>query len=127
MDYTKWLKWAILIGLCTVPLVAFIVADGVHFPANMFFPYITGKNFTFRIIVEILLALYVLLAIREPKYRPSSSPLMWSIAAFTLWMGLATIFSVDPVKSFWSNFERMEGFVTIVHLFVLFVITGAVL
>ena len=104
MDYTKWLKWLIIGGLCIVPFIAFIVADGIHFPANMFFPYITGKNFTFRIIVEIVLALYVLLAVCEPKYRPSTSPLMWSMGAFMVWMALATILSVDPVKSFWSNF-----------------------
>lgn len=127
MDYTKWLRWAVIGGLCLVPFVAFIIADGVHFPVNMFFPYITGKNFTFRILIEILFALYVLLAVREPKYRPSASPLMWSISAFMLWMTIATIFSVDPVKSFWSNFERMDGFITQLHLFALFVITGAVL
>ena len=127
MDYTKWLKWLIIGGLCIVPFIAFIVADGIHFPANMFFPYITGKNFTFRIIVEIVLALYVLLAVREPKYRPSTSPLMWSMGAFMVWMALATIFSVDPVKSFWSNFERMDGFITQLHLFALFVVAGAVL
>jgi O-antigen ligase/tetratricopeptide (TPR) repeat protein len=127
MDYTKWLKWAIIGGLCLVPFVAFIVADGVHFPVNLFFPYITGKNFTFRIIVEILLALYVLLAVREPKYRPSASPLLWSMGAFVAWMAIATMFSVDPIKSFWSNFERMDGFITQLHLFAFFIIAGAVL
>lgn len=127
MDYTKWLRWAIIGGLCLVPFVAFIIADGVHFPVNMFFPYITGKNFTFRIIIEILLGLYVLLAVREPKYRPSASPLMWSVCAFMLWMTVATIFSVDPIKSFWSNFERMDGFITQLHVFALFIIAGAVL
>lgn len=133
MDYTKILKWSVLGGLCALPFIAFVIADagtsgGIYIPVwNMFFPYITGKNFTFRILIEILLALYVILAIREPKYRPSASPLMWSVLAFTLWMGIATLLSVDPVKSFWSNFERMEGYVTVLHLFALFVIAGAVL
>lgn len=127
MDYTKLLRWAILIGLCLLPFIAFIIADGVHFPANMFFPYITGKNFTFRILIEILFALYILLAVREPKYRPKASLLMWSVCAFMVWMTLATIFSVDPVKSFWSNFERMDGFITQLHMFALFIIAGAVL
>ena len=94
---------------------------------NLFFPYITGKNFAFRILVEILLALYVLLAIREPKYRPRSSSLCWAFGAMVVWMALATIFSVDPSKSFWSNFERMDGYITLIHLFALFVIAGAML
>ncbi len=127
MNYTRVLRWALIIGLCLVPFIAFIVADGVHFPVNMFFPYITGKNFAFRILVEVLLALYVLLAIREPKYRPRSSYLMWTFGLFAAWMIVATVFSVDPTKSFWSNFERMDGYITLIHLFALFIIAGAML
>jgi len=127
MDYTKFLRWALIIGLCLVPLISFIVADGVHFPVNLFFPFITGKNFTFRILVEILAALYILLAMRAPQYRPRSSWIMWAFGLLVLWMALATITSVDPIKSFWSNFERMDGYITLLHLFALFIIASAVL
>ncbi len=128
MNYTKFLRWALIIGVCLVPFIAFVIADGVHsFGINLFFPYITGKNFVFRILVEIMLAIYVILAIREPKYRPRSSYLMWAFGGFALWMLVATIFSVDPSKSFWSNYERMDGYITLVHLFALFVISGVML
>ncbi len=132
MDYTKILRWVLIIGLCFVPFIAFIIADGSifsggHFVANLFFPYITGKNFTFRIVVEVLTALYIILAIRVPKYRPRASLLMWAFGLLIAWMALATIFSVDPVKSFWSNYERMEGYITFIHLFALFVVASAVL
>jgi O-antigen ligase/tetratricopeptide (TPR) repeat protein len=93
----------------------------------MYFPYITGKNFIFRILVEIVAALYVVLAIRDPKYRPRSSWIMWAGLAFVAWMAVATIFAVDPTKSFWSNFERMEGYVGLMHLFVYFVVASVVL
>ena len=126
MNYTASLRWSTLTGLFLIPFVTFIVASGGMFPA-MYFPYITGKNFAFRILIEILLGLYILLALREPKYRPRSSYLMWAMLAFVVWVGVATIFSVDPTKSFWSNFERMEGYATVLHLFVYFVIAGAVL
>lgn len=126
MQYTTYLRWGILTGLFALLFIPFIIANGALIP-NMFFPYITGKNFTFRIIVELVLILYVILALRDPQYRPKSSPLFWSILAFIAWMGIATALSVDPLKSFWSNFERMEGYVTLLHLFVLFVIAGAVL
>jgi len=127
MDYTKILRWVLIIGLCCVPFIAFIVADGVHFPLNLFFPYITGKNFTFRILVEILTACYVLLAIHVPKYRPRASLIMWAFGLLVVWMAISTAASVDPIKSFWSNFERMDGYITTIHLFALFVISGAVL
>ena len=135
MSYTKWLRWTLIIGLCLVPFVAYIVADGsafpdifnLAFPVNAYFPFITGKNFVFRILIEILLGLYILLALREPKYRPRASPIFWTLLAFVAWIGIATILSVDPVKSFWSNFERMEGYITTLHLFVYFVMLGAVI
>ena len=128
MPYTKYLNWAALGLLCLVPFIAFIIAgSGSFFGVNFFFPFITGKNFTFRIIIELLVLVYILLALRAPEYRPKRSWLFWATTAFVLWMGLATIFSVDPIKSFWSNFERMEGYITLIHLYALFIIAGSVL
>ncbi len=136
MLYTRVLRWTLLIGSALLFFISFIVADGgagyqsghnLYIPiANMFFPFITGKNFAFRIIVELLLGAYVLLALREPKYRPRASMLMWAVGAFVVWLGVATLVSVDPLKSFWSNFERMEGYITVLHLFAYFIIVGAV-
>ncbi len=126
MEYVKYLRWGIIGGLFAILFIPFIVSNGSLMP-NMFFPYITGKNFIFRILVELILLLYVLLALRDPQYRPKNSYLMWAAAAFVLWMGVATMVSVEPIKSFWSNFERMEGYITVIHLFVLFVIAGSVL
>ncbi len=126
MHYTKFLKWGVILGLVLVLFTPFIVAGGGLFP-SMFFPFITGKNFAFRILVEVVLGLYIILAIREAKYRPKSSWLMWSVGAFVAWMAIATLLSVDPVKSFWGNFERMDGYINTIHLFFYFIVTGAML
>ena len=134
MSYLKPLRFAVIGGLCLVFFVPFIVANGsvfpdifnIAFPVNAFFPFIVGKNFVFRLLIEILLGLYLVLALREPKYRPRASCILWALTAFVVWMGIATIFSADPTKSFWSNFERMEGYLTLLHLFVYFIILGAV-
>lgn len=126
MNYTTYLRWGVITGLFATLLIPFIVADGTIM-SNLFFPYITGKNFAFRIIIEIVAALYIILAIRDPKYRPRASWIMWAALAFVAWMAIATLASADPIKSFWSNFERMEGYVSLIHLFVYFVIMGAVL
>ncbi len=125
MHYPTYLRWGALSALFLALFVPFIIAAGNFWP-NLFFPYITGKNFAFRILVECALLCYALLALREPKYRPRLSNLMWAVVAFVAWMAIATIFSVDPVKSFWSNFERMEGYITTLHLFAYFLMVGAV-
>jgi len=126
MNYIKWLRYSLISGLFLSLIIPFIVANGQLFP-NMFFPFITGKNFTFRILVDILFGLYVLLALREPRYRPRFSWTLAAVCGFALWTGVSVIFSVDPAKSFWSNFERMEGYVNVLHLLAYFLVASAVL
>lgn len=127
MSYVAYLRWGALSAIFLALFVPFIVASGSWGMPNLFFPFITGKNFVFRFLVEFALLCYFLLALREPKYRPRASLLMWATLAFVVWMAVALATSLDPLKSFWSNFERMEGYVGLLHLFVWFVITGALL
>ncbi len=93
-----------------MPFIVFIVPD------NMFFPFISGKGFTFRILVEILFGLYVALAFIDKDYRPQFSWLTKSILAFIAIIFVADLLGENSYKSFWSNYERMEGFVLLAHL-----------
>ena len=127
MHYTTYLRWGALSALFLALFVPFILAAGSWGVPNLFFPYITGKNFAFRILIELAFLCYILLALKEPKYRPRASLIMWAVLAFVAWMAVATALSVDPIKSFWSNFERMEGYIGLLHLFLWFVVAGAVL
>ncbi|MFA6094600.1 MAG: O-antigen ligase family protein [Candidatus Paceibacterota bacterium] len=115
------LKYIIYTGVFAVPFIPFIVTP------TMLFPFITGKNFTFRIIVEIIAAAWVVLAVLDVKYRPRFSWILGSILAFTGIMLIADVSGMNVVKSFWSNCERMEGWVTIVHLAAYFVVLSSVM
>ncbi|MBP9749943.1 MAG: tetratricopeptide repeat protein [Candidatus Pacebacteria bacterium] len=116
------LRWVTLGALFAIPVVIpFIVS------ASMFFPYITGKNFTFRILVEVALVGWMLLALFDARYRPRFSWVLAAMTLFVLTVGMATIFSSNPFKSFWSNFERMEGYIGILHVFVYFVVASIML
>ncbi len=115
------LYYSVLAGIFIIPFIAFLV------PTNMFFPFISGKGFTFRIIVEIIFGLYVLLALYEPKYRPKDSWITRAILLFIFVMFVANLFSENPYKSFWSNYERMDGFITIAHLALYYITVSAVL
>ncbi|HUO56383.1 MAG TPA: O-antigen ligase family protein [Candidatus Paceibacterota bacterium] len=117
----KILKWAVLAGVFALPFVPLIVSG------SMFFPYITGKNFTFRIIVEIVACLWLALALVDAKYRPRRDWILAAFALFILIIAIADAQGVNPVKSFWSNYERMDGWVTIAHLFAYIVTVSLVL
>src|SRR3989344_1034377 len=78
-------------------------------------PFITGKNFMFRIIVELLAVLWVSLAVGRPEYRPKLTPLLKVATVFITVLFLADLFGPNPYRSFFSNYERMEGFMMHVH------------
>ncbi|MEK7194243.1 MAG: O-antigen ligase family protein [Patescibacteria group bacterium] len=115
------LKNTILVGIFTIPFVPFLVSG------SLFFPFITTKAFAWRFIVEIVFAVWVVLALLAPEFRLRRSPILYAVLVFLLIVGLADLFGVEPMKSFWSNFERMEGFVTMLHLGALSIVMGSVL
>src|SRR3989338_618565 len=117
----KALRWFTIAGVFALPLVPFIVSY------TMFFPYITGKNFTFRILVELMAGGYIALAACLPQYRPRRSLLLLAFAIFVLIIGIADAQGAMPFKSFWSNYERMEGWVTLLHLLVYLVVVASVM
>lgn len=115
------LKYIVFGGLFVVPFIPLIIAN------SLFFPFIVGKAFAFRFIVEIIFGIWVILAIRDQSYRPKFSWLFTSILLFLVIIGIADFLSANPFKSFWSNYERMEGFVGIAHLVMYFVVCGSMI
>ena len=119
-------------GLFVLPFLALIVGGSfwgkLLFPGagELFFPFITGKNFFFRIIVEILFALWIFIAVFDRRFRPKMTPVLWGILATISMLTLSTIFSANPYRSFWSNYERMEGLIGHLHLFAYFLILTSV-
>lgn len=113
-------SWVIKGGLLLTPFLVFVVTR------SLYFPFITGKNFAFRILIELVGAIWVIGAIKFPSLRPKLSPLVWAVACFTAIMGLATVFALSPYHSFWSNFERMEGYVALLHFALYFLILSSV-
>ena len=114
-------RWVALGALFLIPLVPLIVSS------SFFFPFITSKAFYFRILVEILVAAWVVLALLDKEYRPRISWIGAVLLAFVAWMFVADSFAINVAKAFWSNFERMEGWVLLIHLLGFFIAAGAVL
>ncbi|OHA59858.1 MAG: hypothetical protein A2607_01185 [Candidatus Vogelbacteria bacterium RIFOXYD1_FULL_42_15] len=121
MKTNTYLRYGILAGLALVLFTPLLVTS------SMFFPFITGKNFAFRIIVELVAALWLILALRDSSARPKKSLILWGIIALFLATTVATIFSLYPYHSFWSNYERMDGLITQIHLLLYFLVVTGVL
>ncbi|MEK7118091.1 MAG: O-antigen ligase family protein [Patescibacteria group bacterium] len=121
MSFRETLRFIILACVFATPFVVLYVPDG------MFFPFITGKNFTFRILVEVALGAWALLLFIDATYRPKFSWILATTGIFLAVIALADFLGVNPYRSFWSNYERMEGLIAHIHLFLYFIIAGSVL
>lgn len=114
-----FLKAVVYGGLFAIPFLTLYVAN------DYFFPFITGKNFAFRILVEVVFVAWAVLCLLDAKYRPKFSWVLGSFSLFMVVMFFANLFGQHPQTSFWSNFERMDGYVTLVHVFLYSVVLGS--
>ncbi len=91
------------------------------------FPYMSAKGHLFRLLVEIAVAAWAVLAVARPSLRPRWSPLLVSALVFVAIIGLADALGVCPARSLLGNLERMEGWLTHLHLLALFVVLPSAL
>ena len=113
--------WTALGALFLIPFTPLVVIN------EFYFPFITGKAFFFRILVEIAAVAWVVLAFLDKEYRPRFSWIGMAAVGFVVWMFVADGLAPNAAKAFWSNFERMEGWVLLIHLLGFFLAAGAVL
>ncbi len=114
------LKVTVYGGIFFIPTIVLIISN------SLFFPFITGKNFTFRIVTEIVFAAWIILALYDAQYRPRFSWIAAGFSSLLIVMFFANLLGEHPLQSFWNNFERMEGYVTLVHTFMYFLVVGSV-
>ena len=95
--------------------------------SSFYFPFITPRNFFFRIIVEIMALLYVVLVCQNRKYLPAKNLITTGLLIFAGVMTVASLLGGDMLASFWSNFERMDGLLTLYHLVILYLVLSGTL
>ena len=79
------------------------------------FPFVVGKALFTYLLTEVAFGLWVLVCLRNPEY---TVPRSWLLAAFAVYSVVtlaAALFGVSSQRSLWSTYERMQGFVAVVH------------
>ncbi len=95
-----------LVLLLAVPLV---------FTASTVYPYVVGKALYSRLVIEIVVAAWATLAAFAPAYRPRRSTVFLLLGAGLAAAAVSAVLGVSPQRSFWSNYERMQGVVDSAH------------
>ncbi len=118
--WEKVLLGGVWAGLVLILLTPFIVSP------QTVFPFVVGKALYSRAIIEVVFALWVLLALMRPAYRPPRSWLLVLLGA-TLAAGLVSaLLGVNLQRSLWSSYERMGGLVDSAHWFALAIVLASV-
>jgi len=89
---------------------------------DLLFPFITSKQLPFNIIMEILLAIWLVFILRFPEYRPKKNFISYGLIAYFLAILASCVISVDFNLSFWGDAERMLGFFHLVHFLIFYFI-----
>jgi O-antigen ligase/tetratricopeptide (TPR) repeat protein len=84
------------------------------------FPFVTEKTLYFRLIIDILLIIWAIVAYQNPEYLPRKTPLNIALLFLGIVTLLTAIFGHDFQSSFWSGLERMEGFIGLFHTLIFF-------
>lgn len=120
MNYFKVAKWLLVLPVLGI----FIVST------STLFPFIVGKYVWFRTTVDFALIAFflgllfsdheshMLARVKEVLQQPLTIAVSLFVAVFLL----AGFFGVDPAMSFWSNFERGEGGLQLLHFWAWFVL-----
>ena len=101
--------WAVRAGIVLLLLTPLVVS------IETAYPFVVGKAVYSRTVIEVLFALWAVLALANPGYRP---PRSWLLAWFGIGFAgsvVAALFGASVARSLWSNFERMQGVVDAAH------------
>ncbi|MFZ4649034.1 MAG: O-antigen ligase family protein, partial [Patescibacteria group bacterium] len=101
-------------GVIASLLVVFFVFS------NLLFPFISSKQISFNILMEVLLPFFLVLMLKAPELRPRRSLIIYGLIAYLSVMLLTCFTGVDFNLSFWGNTERMLGFFHVFHFFLLY-------
>lgn len=102
--------------------------------SSTLFPFIVGKYSFFRTCIDFSLIFFLLGLLIDESPRAKQCeirvlkilrhPLSIALAVFVFVYVLAGMVGIEPSFSFWSNFERGEGGLQMIHFFVFFALFG---
>lgn len=114
MAQNKWLTLSLewLIWVC----LGVIFFSVLYVDSRLFFPFITSKTTVFLLATEIMLVAFLFLTWFDKKYKLQINLLTILITFYLLILTVASLLGNDFYRSFWSNNERSDGILLLIHL-----------
>lgn len=116
--YLKGVVWVAIILSLFVPLI---------YNLQAVFPFVAPRAFFFMAMSQVAFFAWIVLAIKNEKYRPRLDPVTIVVSAFIGSMALSTVLGATPHHSFWSDYERMSGLLIHIHFFAFFLVLSSIM
>ena len=95
---------------------------------SLIFPFVSGKVYLFRFLVQISFLLWLFLIIKKSENKPNfKNPLVITTLLFLVALIITAFFGVDLIYSFFSGFERADGVIQFSHWVLYFLLLISVL
>src|SRR3989339_157097 len=114
--YQKLIYYGVLAAMF-LPLV---------FWRDTFSPFHFTKVMLFRLLVEILFLLWVVLALADKRFRPKVNLIFVLVNVWFLAYLITGLLGVDFARSFWGTLERVDGFILQLHFWMFFIVLVSV-
>ena len=117
----RLLRPAVLAGIALVLLTPLVWSPAAWHPFSV------GKAVYARSLIAAVFALWTLLALARPRYRPPPTAVLFALLAGLAIAALSSAFGVSPQRSLWSTYTRMGGLIDAAHWTAFAVVLTAVL
>ena len=97
--------------------LALVLLTPLVWAPETYHPFAAGKAAYARSLIAVTFALWTLLAVRSPRWRPPPGAILAALAASLAVAALSAWFGASPQRSLWSTYTRMEGLVDNAHWF----------
>lgn len=98
--------------LFSIPILPLLFIDG------FFYPFVLGRTIFFRAIILLALAIQAYLFFKKSNFQFIRNKSLIIFGILVTWYLVSAIFGLDFFKSFFSTFERFEGVVLWIFLWV---------
>ncbi|MDO8669425.1 MAG: O-antigen ligase family protein [Candidatus Buchananbacteria bacterium] len=103
-----------IIWLC----LTVILFSPLYLDSHLFFPFIITKTIAFNVAVEIMFLAWLFLCFKDNNYKIKFNLAVVLMAVYILIIFISSLLGDNFYHSFWSNNERSEGILLLLHLFV---------
>ena len=107
--------------------LALVLLTPLVWAPETYHPFAVGKAVYARSVIAVTFALWALLALRWPRYRPPPSAILGALAASLAVAALSAWLGASPQRSLWSTYTRMDGLVGTAHWFALALVLAGTL